>query len=362
MLEHTLCITLAVLLLLGFTVLHIHLRRKREKEAQWNQNEPEFASEPDGDAEPLITEEARRLLFERFREWGRPGMDMALLSDAAPVAVGGTKIGGCPDLAPGFEWPCYREPETGQLHYLSFMAQVNLSEMAAGDPQGELPSSGMLYFFYDMQSERWGLGSQDEGCSRVIYVEDTSALARGSFPDALPQEHRYAEWAVSLAPVIIPPCWDELNEAQMEEVARIYEETTPEERHQGSDRLFMALGGFYITLRAEWRGYEDAYCESRSLLLGNPDNIQNEMRTECEEIARKRELGLPSAHEFSEQEEEEIEAASKDWVLLFQLASIIDEEKGDLMFGDVGNLYFWMRRQDLEARDFHKAWLLLQCY
>ncbi|MBQ4081200.1 MAG: DUF1963 domain-containing protein, partial [Thermoguttaceae bacterium] len=48
---------------------------------------------------------------------------------------------------------------------------------------------------------------------------------------------------------------------------------------------------------------------------------------------------------------------SKDWTLLFQLHSNLE-----FMFGDVGNIYFWIRKEDLRDRKFENVWLILQCY
>lgn len=41
------------------------------------------------------------------------------------------------------------------------------------------------------------------------------------------------------------------------------------------------------------------------------------------------------------------------------LTGVVD---GGLMWGDAGCLYFRIRRDDLEARRFDQAWLILQCY
>lgn len=32
-----------------------------------------------------------------------------------------------------------------------------------------------------------------------------------------------------------------------------------------------------------------------------------------------------------------------------------------MMWGDVGRLYYWIRREDLAQRRFDKVWLVLQC-
>lgn len=59
------------------------------------------------------------------------------------LAIGASKIGGTPDLPPGRAWP---EWEDGTPFL--FIAQINLSEIAAYDREGALPHTGMLYFFY----------------------------------------------------------------------------------------------------------------------------------------------------------------------------------------------------------------------
>ena len=33
-----------------------------------------------------------------------------------------------------------------------------------------------------------------------------------------------------------------------------------------------------------------------------------------------------------------------------------------LDFGDCGSIYFYIRKDDLAARRFERAWLILQCY
>lgn len=33
----------------------------------------------------------------------------------------------------------------------------------------------------------------------------------------------------------------------------------------------------------------------------------------------------------------------------------------NMMWGDVGRIYFWIREQDLKNFDFDKTWLILQC-
>ena len=56
----------------------------------------------------------------------------------------------------------------------------------------------------------------------------------------------------------------------------------------------------------------------------------------------------------------DIEKHAGDWMLLLQLSTVT---KGgfELMFGDCGMLYFYIRKDDLAARKFDKIHFSLQC-
>jgi uncharacterized protein YwqG len=55
----------------------------------------------------------------------------------------------------------------------------------------------------------------------------------------------------------------------------------------------------------------------------------------------------------------ELESGRNDWILLLQLDS--DDDTG-MMWGDVGMLYFWIRKSDLIIHDFSNVWMILQCF
>jgi uncharacterized protein YwqG len=100
--------------------------------------------------------------------------------------------------------------------------------------------------------------------------------------------------------------------------------------------------------------------ETRIKLLGYADIVQDDMLYQCEYIARGYSLadGLP---EIPEPELTEITAHETDWVLLLQLDSV-DTEDFELMFGDCGRIYYYIRKDDLAARRFDRVHLILQCY
>lgn len=54
----------------------------------------------------------------------------------------------------------------------------------------------------------------------------------------------------------------------------------------------------------------------------------------------------------------ELAARATDWRLLLQIDS---DDAANMMWGDVGRIYFWIRREDLERRDFNHTWLVMQC-
>ena len=87
-------------------------------------------------------------------------------------AIGTSKIGGRPDLPPNFEWYYYEgehfDGSTTASRPLSFIAQINCADASKHDQSGYFPKMGMLYFFYDMATNRWGFDPKDKGCARVF--------------------------------------------------------------------------------------------------------------------------------------------------------------------------------------------------
>ena len=54
------------------------------------------------------------------------------------------------------------------------------------------------------------------------------------------------------------------------------------------------------------------------------------------------------------------QSSLKDWLLLFQLDTVTKDDF-ELMFGDCGRIYYYIRKEDLEARNFYNVWLIMQC-
>ena len=254
-------------------------------------------------------------------------------------AVYRSKFGGRPAVPSGFEWPRFEaenyDGETANRP-LSFLCQMNLEEIRAYDKEGLLPQKGLLLFFYEQESMRWGFDPDDEGSSRVYYFEDVSLLTEVELPDDMKDEYKVKEYDLSFASKDSYPGFEELD------------------CHSDVD-----CDWDDYDKAVEKKGY-DPECE-RSKLLGYANLIQGEMLTECERTTRGLYCGdAKSYRNTTEDVKEDIDKAAADWVLLFQMASI-QEDDFELMFGDVGNLYFYIRKQDLRAKNFDRGWLVLQC-
>jgi hypothetical protein len=90
---------------------------------------------------------------------------------------------------------------------------------------------------------------------------------------------------------------------------------------------------------------------------GWPTPIQDDMQTECALVSAGHDCGGSEALQDSALLP--IRASATDWLLLAQIGT---DKKGGMSWGDSGQLYLWIRREDLKARRFENAWLILQCY
>ena len=244
------------------------------------------------------------------------------------------RIGGRPAVPEGFKWPYYTTND-GERLPLSFLAQIDLGEASKLDGEGVLPKSGLLSFFYELQTMTWGFLPGDRGSARVYWFPEGTALVPAEFPEELDDPLILPERETALCRKLCPPPFEYLDRAGFD----------PDD---------------YFKCMAEL-GYDVDEEMNSTKLLGYPDIIQDDMRVECEMTARGISCGNPAdIADFSEDELREIAERAGDWRLLFQMGSA-EYDDFELMFGDLGNIYFWIRSDDLEARRFENAWLVLQC-
>lgn len=255
--------------------------------------------------------------------------------------LGESRIGGIPDVFPGFEWPRWKPEKIGSDKYgshwnpakpvpLGFIAQIDLSSIPKIND--DLPSVGWLYFFYDRYSERWGFDPEDRGCCRILYANcDRSALRQTKPPtDADPEHTGYACRIEGLPELTLP---DDFSEVEYQTPA--YEA--------------------YYKLKQELFDYSNL---THHRFMGYPQLVQNPMERECQLASNGVYCGGASRFE-DEEKIKALELGVSDWQLLLQVDT--DDYGTGWMWGDCGRIYFWIKKQDLRSHRFEDAWLIFQC-
>lgn len=240
------------------------------------------------------------------------------------ATIGMSRLGGLPDVPANFVWPrCDQRP-------LTLLAQVNCEEVAPFDFAQTLPSSGVLYFFYDVEEQPWGFDPKDRAGSTVIYHTEAE-LRPAPRPTDLGSALCLPSIPVSFKSTLTIPTY-------------------------GS----AAYDSLFIDEDEEQDAYAEL-CEAIDFgfdhrLLGHSNNIQGDMQLECQLVSNGVYAGCVS--DDYDRQVKLLGPGAADWCLLLQFGS--DDDMGT-MWGDCGTVYFWIRRQMLRERDFTKTWTILQC-
>lgn len=252
------------------------------------------------------------------------------------LPIGTSKFGGNPDIPIDFNWFYYDgENYEGvtKNRPLSFLAQINCEEVTKYDKSGLLPTSGFLYFFYELSTMTWGFDPKDKGSAKVFYFDGKiTDLHRMIFPDDMDNEFKLPEIKLEFTKKHDLPCYEEFTEL-------IHYDDWDEYDKQ---KLLS--------------GYKEE--ETISKLLGYADIIQNGMLLQCEEVTHGIYCG--DCVEIDPNLLNEFEKSCSKWQLLFQLDTVTADDF-ELMFGDCGRIYFYITKDDLKYRNFDNCWLVLQC-
>lgn len=268
-------------------------------------------------------------LKEKLKEYQRSSIALDIM-ESTKYERGGTRFGGHPDVPPNFVWPVYGGRP------LAFLAQFDCAALVRHDFEHLLPDHGVLSFFYELESQKWGFDPADKGCCRVYWFEDVSVLTSAEFPPDLEKDYKL--------PMLGVYCFQQ--------------NSFPGE----SDFFDLSPNtDFGENFNAVWEAMEVG--EEEHKLLGWPDVIQGSMPIECDLASQGHWMGggggpgIPIPDEALKQAQE---SAMDRWMLLFQLGYV---SSGDfkLMFGDMGRVYFYIQKEDLAARRFDRVWLVLQC-
>ncbi len=251
--------------------------------------------------------------------------------------TGKTKLGGHPDFSKNISWA----RSSYDSRYLSFLGQVNLREVKMLDELDLLPKSGLLYFFFN-------LDSGDDG--KVIFSKEEIGLERANPPDELIEEKKsfwkqlltgkgkkriLKESQVEIYKEYDLPSWDSLK------LEKIQKETNTN---------IKPIDSFKEGI------FEDAYEEgetettSNHHLLGHYKGIQNEYH----------ELNFldKNTSDLQNLTLTEINKALK-WKLLLQFDS---DNNLEISWGDWGRIYFFIHEDDLKKQNFDNVKISADCY
>ncbi|MDZ7824267.1 MAG: YwqG family protein [Ahrensia sp.] len=92
-------------------------------------------------------------------------------------------------------------------------------------------------------------------------------------------------------------------------------------------------------------------------LMGIPSLVQNPMEKQVALVSAGIFAGDGKA--YSDPQYESIRRTSVEWTLLLQIAS---DDENNVMWGDSGSLYVWIRKTDLATKRFDRCWVILQSY
>ena len=255
-----------------------------------------------------LNEDTVRFFTQELKAHARDAVQISLADSAnAPLELGKSKFGGCPDVPNSFQWPM---DDDGRP--LSLLLQLNCSDLAPYDKEHILPTMGHLYFFYELSNQDW---KETDDNVRVVYSEaENSELHRMPYPDKLEEDYRLKEVPLLFSSKKSYPTYDDyinlpsINHDNMEPV---------EEYDVALEKLQPETDGGDVV----------------GTMLGYADIIQNGIVDNLD-----------------------------DNVLLLQIFSIESEKVDELMFGDCGTLYFYISRKDLKNKRFDRVKFDWQCY
>ena len=125
-------------------------------------------------------------------------------ADEMDIQIGSSKFGGMPDLPTNLSFPkCVHG-------YLTFLAQINLTESKLYKKQDQLPETGILYFFYDVIEQPWGMDKEDKESFQVYYFDgDARELSRTPYPEITEDYFPLPTYQITFTDIITFP--EELN-------------------------------------------------------------------------------------------------------------------------------------------------------
>ena len=271
---------------------------------------------------------------ERWLALLRPGVRLAPAGDGDAVVA---RIGGRPVVPPDFEWPVWEGAGP-----LSFVAEVDLAALAAQalDPGLDLPAHGrVLAFYFDGSYDDFAsiVGTWDRRTlagARLIHVPDERSTGAPMAPPEGVVE--FAEQVMAGHQVTTHPGWEH-HLLRAELGAEDWDDQTWRAHPVQGDAFNEALHAL------------DDGVGPRHQVGGWADPVQGPVELEVAQAAVPEDVAHGSAEHVAE---------AVAWRPLLQLDS---DDASQMMWGDVGTLYWLRRDSDRGARELGPVSFTWQC-
>lgn len=255
------------------------------------------------------------------------------LEKNSDMQKGSSRIGGRPDLPKGMRWPRYGGTA------MSFLTQINLTDLANYDTDGALPRHGLLSFFFDEEYnslEPSSSHSHHKGWLVHYFADDFSLLRHASPPASFSETQLFP-----LEPLIFGPGT-----------------TLPAQRSSLIDALHLSNDERerYFKLAGQIRQYYYGdISQGVHQMLGHPYALQGDVFLEA--VTTMRRIADWNVHMEDEMVVKELRDAIQGWRLLLQID--MRAMKNTTWSGCL--LYFLLPASALATSDFSQAWLVTQC-
>jgi hypothetical protein len=254
---------------------------------------------------------------------------------------GCTRFGGDPDLPPTQAWPT-----VGGMP-LTFVAQFDLAELAAYPEACELPSEGLLSYFYAPIPP-----DDNEGLTHpvaILHLRELDKLERRPTPERC---ERLRAYAIDLEGELQFPALESAFHFEVlrpEAEVQAFYESLARGHAEASPIDYSALANL-ISSRSECD-----FDRPTHRLLGHPSSIQGDPYLDVQTSPTSWDGWREGGEEALSQRR-----LALGWRLLLQIDAYQDDEL--LLNQDGGFFYFWIPADALAVHDWSRARGCLQCH
>ncbi|WP_338749532.1 YwqG family protein [Bacillus sp. FJAT-52991] len=264
-------------------------------------------------------------------ETTRQGVRCAKAGETDYIKPGRSRVGGDPDLPPQFAWPL-----TSDGTPMTFLAQLNMCDVAKHDVNELLPKTGMLSFFLGIDEPAYNIEH------RVIWFDETEVLTavRREPSGETALEDTYVGYDLEARPSLEPPgyAYVDMEQVENDEVTfGEYDDLFYEIRDQKDGDIIQLFG--YPTEQHDDSEYEAA------LMILTGKEYEYSMDKALDEI---------TAHFGGDKTKAKQEVT--DMQMLLELET--DDDVG-FCWWDAGVLHFFIRKEDLIAGRFDRTYCSL---